>query len=659
MIRGKLARSALLRSLLLCIGVCWALWYWNHETPSRLVPAGSNEPHSAAPLEPPAPAVKESVKPLSNRIVEYHMSVELDAGEKRLTGAESITWKNPGQQPVSELYLHLYPNAFTKKSTFLKESGGKLRQDEMKENSYGGMEVLSIKSEDGVDLTHTIQYVQPDDGNSADRTVMKIRLPRQVEPGGKTSLKLQFTVKLPEVYARMGYAGDFIMAGQWFPKLAVYEPKGTRGRTDEGWNVHQYHGNSEFYADFGIYNVKIKVPADYTVAATGLPVKTPVEENGMKTWHFYADDVHDFAWSASPHFVYAEEPFSTPSLPGIRIKLYLDPRHAHLKDRYMLAAKKAISSYSQWYGTYPYSTLSIVVPPPEGNGAGGMEYPTLVTAWGAGDEAPDFELERVVVHEIGHQYWYGIVASNEFEEAWLDEGFTSYVEDRVMESEYGLRPNLPLEAGYMTSPAPLNQPSWHFRSHDIYAENVYTRAKLILTAIERQIGRPQMQKVLKTYFQRWKFRHPGSEDFKKTLEDVTKQPWDEFFRQFVYGNEMVDYAVDRIQSRSVNQDGTDVYEHAVWLKRLGGYHGPVPFVLHFADGTERREEWDGKDMEVKISLTHPAPLVWAAIDPQYTQVLENKHINNFMRAAIQPESASRLKLGTASILEIMMRLIAL
>ena len=138
--------------------------------------------------------------------------------------------------------------------------------------------------------------------------------------------------------------------------------------------------------------------------------------------------------------------------------------------------------------TYPYSTLSIVVPPKGGNGAGGMEYPTLITAFAAENDNPGYDLERTVVHEIGHQYWYGMVASNEFEEAWLDEGFTSYAEDKVMESEYGVEPNLPVEASYMTDPAPLKQLSWSYHSHNNYAENVYMRAKLVLIR-HREAGR--------------------------------------------------------------------------------------------------------------------------------------------------------------------------
>ncbi|MBW7461964.1 M1 family peptidase, partial [Paenibacillus sepulcri] len=136
-----------------------------------------------------------------------------------------------------------------------------------------------------------------------------------------------------------GYMGDFVMAGQWFPKLAAYETVGTRGRTTEGWDAHQYHGNSEFYSDFGIYSVKINVPASYKVAATGFQTKPAAADNNRKIFSFYADDVHDFGWSASPDFVYAEEPFSTDNVPGVRIKLYLDPLHAKFKDRYMHAAK--------------------------------------------------------------------------------------------------------------------------------------------------------------------------------------------------------------------------------------------------------------------------------------------------------------------------------
>jgi hypothetical protein len=610
-----------------------------------------DRPAVDAPPTAPVP-LPETDHPLSNRIVEYHMSVELLADKKELQGSQLLTWTNPGSQPVQELYLHMYPNAFeSKKTTFMRESGGKLRSDKATADSVGRIDLMTIRTEDGTDLSSRLQYVQPDDGNKDDRTLLEVKLPKPVGPGEKVTLRTEFLVKLPYAFARMGYADDFVMAGQWFPKLAAYETVGTRGRTAEGWDLHQYHGNSEFYADFGIYDVRIKVPSSYIVAATGFPVKPAADDGKVKTYQFYADDVHDFGWAASPHFKYYEEPYSAPNLPGVKIKLYLDPAHEAYKDRYLYAAKKALARFSSWYGTYPYSTLSIVVPPEEGNGAGGMEYPTLITAWGADGEEPDLELERVVVHEIGHQFWYGMVASNEFEEAWLDEGFTSYAEDNLMASEFGAVSNLPIQSSYITSPAPLKENAWDYASHSEYADNVYTRAKLVLTAIERQIGKDAMDRVLKTYFQRWKFKHPSTKDFQNVLEDVTKTKWDDFFNQYVYGGMMTDYSVDGIRTVPTGGQGANAYENTILLRRLGGTAASVPIHIHFSDGSAADQTWDGKEAQHELKVLSAAPADWVYIDPSHKLVLENRHINNYLKTTVDPKWNVRWNLGVVQIVE--------
>jgi hypothetical protein len=605
-------------------------------------------PSSVNPKADPAPdtPLKPLAAVLSNRVTEYHISVALEE-DKSLIGQQTVTWKNPGRKSVSELFLHLYPNAFSPGSTFIKESDGQLRGDKMKEGSSGSMELTSLTTEEGETLLPRIHYVQPDDGNKNDRTLVTFRLPQPVNPGSSITLRMNFTVKLPDVFARMGKAGDFVMAGQWFPKVAVYETAGMRGRTTEGWNLHQYHGNSEFYADFGIYSVRIDVPQTYKVAATGFQTRSPTVSKGRKVFQFYADDVHDFAWSASPQFEYLEDSFSSVGIPGVRIKLYLDPLHKNLKDRYMHAAKSALAKLGEWYGEYPYSTLSVVVPPADGNGAGGMEYPTLVTAASAQNDNPGYELERTLVHEIAHQYWYGLVASNEFEEAWLDEGFTSYTEDKLMASIYGVIPNIPIEASYMTNPEPLNQTSWRFKSSDGYAENVYMRGKLVLSSIERQVGEKTMSKIMRAYFQKYRFKHPSSSDFQKVVETVTKSKWNDFFHAYVQRGEMADFAVDSIDTHRTNEG----YESLVLVRRYGGSAQSVTIWFQFQDGQTAHKKWDGVQNHVQLQVNSSSPLIYAAIDPSLNVVLDNRRYNNYLKTDVPRESRTRWSIGLTQIIE--------
>lgn len=597
----------------------------------------SNEPASPQQVEQPQEEIR------SERVSEYHIDVRLDEKSKTLYGLQTVTWSNPGKKTINELYMHLYPNAFeSPDTTFMKESGGKLRSDKMPEDGYGGMKITALQTVDGMSLLNRMEYVQPDDGNKKDKTLAKIRLTQPIKANSKITLVMKFEVNLPKVFARMGMTDNFVMAGQWFPKIAAYEKAGVRGRSQEGWDLHQYHGNSEFYSDFGIFNVRLQVPENYIVAATGFPVKTPYVANGKKTYQFYADDVHDFAWSASPDFVYAEQPYSSEHVPGVRIKLYLDPKHANLKERYFYAAKTALNKFSEWYGEYPYSTLSIVVPPKEANGAGGMEYPTLVTAFGAEDESPGYDLERTVIHEIGHQYFYGMIASNEFEEAWLDEGFTSYAEDKVMESEFGISPNLAVVSSYMTNPAPLKLEAWRYQNQEHYAENVYYRAKLVLLAIEKQVGEKKMQRIMKAYTAKYRFKHPSTADFQRVVEAVTNQKWTDFFNQYVYGQQMADFAVEHIETKTITTGDASSYESVVSIEKHGAHYPLVPVVFGFTDGTTMRKVWEVDSDQIQYTIKHQAPLSWVMVDPLSTIVVENKRINNYMRAQVEEPVRTRI-----------------
>ena len=209
------------------------------------------------------------------KIVDYDIKVSLDPETKLVEGAETLKWTNPADVPVGELRFHLYWNAFRNdRSTFFKESGGQLRGDKADTGKgWGYTDVTSMKW-DGAELVKGARFESPDDGNPDDRTVLVVPLPRPVAPGETAALAIAWKAKVPRVYARAGYVRDFFMFGQWFPQIGVYEPKGRRRRTDSGWNCHQYHANSEFYADWGDYRVAITLPEKFVVGSAGALVDT-------------------------------------------------------------------------------------------------------------------------------------------------------------------------------------------------------------------------------------------------------------------------------------------------------------------------------------------------------------------------------------------------
>ncbi len=378
------------------------------------------------------PAAAQPLRASSDRVVDYRISVALDPATRTLTGRETLTWRNPSPtDAVSELQFHLYLNAFKNtKSTFMKESGGQLRGVDMASDGWGWIDITSIATSSGADLKPTLAFIQPDDGNRNDQTVAKAVLPEPVPPGGSVTLEIAFVSKLPRVFARTGYEDDFYLVGQWFPKLGVYEPAGMRGRETGGWNCHQFHATSEFYADFGSYQVEITVPAGYVVGATGERLGERTNPNGTKTYSYAQADIHDFAWTADPDYVVIKAKFSatedvTPAeyariaalvgrpidevmLSDVDITVLLQPSRRQQAQRHIDAAKAGLKWYGLWYGRYPYKTLTVVDPAPGAGGAGGMEYPTFITAGSAWlfNYWPFDRIravEEVTVHEFGHQ----------------------------------------------------------------------------------------------------------------------------------------------------------------------------------------------------------------------------------------------------------------
>ena len=632
----------------------------------------------------------------SDRVVDYDIRVRLDAEDKRLFGEERLVWRNPSSDTVEDLWFHLYLNAFrNSKSTFYRESGGQPPRGRIGDDAWGGIDVTSIHLADGADLAGAMSFEHPDDDNADDRTVLRVRLPEPVAPGASVALDIVFEARLPGALVRTGYIRDYFLVGQWFPKLGVYEPAGMRGRAVGGWNCHQFHAHSEFYADFGDYRVAITLPDRFVVGATGRRVERRENGDGTLTHVFEQTDVHDFAWGADPRFLevrrtfvaddevtpeeYEEtagvlgRPLDEVRLRDVEILLLLQPARAPQKERHIAAAKAALKWYGLWYGRYPYDTLTIVDPAPGGSGSGGMEYPTFFTS-GTVFLFNHWPLDRilmpevVVFHEFGHQYWQGMVASNEFEEPWLDEGFTTWSTAKVMVKEHGpvMARLLGLELDRFEGLrlanradrvfAPIRVPAWDV-SHD-YHFDIYARTALTLQTLERLLGEETMARIMRTYHERWRFAHPTSEDFYAVAAEVSGRDLAEFFEQTVERPGFLDYAVASVRStrapgpRGILEDGAeatrsfagsqdgedaptddteDSWRSVVRVRRLGEVVLPVEVELQFENAPSERRQWDGRDRWVSYEVTRPHRLVAAVVDPDDRLVLDVNRLNNARR----------------------------
>jgi hypothetical protein len=594
----------------------------------------------------PAPAARQ---PLSPRIANYRIEARYDAAAHTITAHERLTWQNTSREATSDLSFHLYLNAFANnRSSFMREAGSQwvewLRRHP---NGWGNIAIQSIRIA-GTELLSRLQFVHPDDDNIDDRTVVRLPLDTPVAAGRTVEVDIDFVAHLPRVIARSGYAGSFTFAGQWFPKLGVYE--------DGAWNCHQYHLTSEFFADFGVYDVTLTVPRNGVVGATGELRDEHDNGDGTTTLHFVAEDVHDFAWTMDPHFRAV-----TDDVGGTTVRLLIQPNHAWQAARHFDAAKAALTRYRAWFGDYPYKQLTIVDPGPGAYGAGGMEYPTLITVGTSAWMPERLRLpEFVTVHEIGHQYWYGMVASNEFEEPWLDEGVNSYVEGRIMDEAYGpgsyvnlfgLRiDSIPLHRlRYLaaTQHDPMVRRAWNFLDRASYGAIAYSKTALMLDTLDRTIGDRALRRALAAYYARWRFRHPRGGDLLAAINEAAGQDLTWYFDQVVSGTGVLDYAVTRVAAEeahdfaghpvTITTVGEVVplqraeprrYRNEVVVERLGSVIMPVDVQVVFEDGSAATEHWDGRDRWRRFEYTGAHRVEWAVVDPNGTMPLDIDRLNN-------------------------------
>ncbi len=556
-------------------------------------------------------------------IASYTLDVTYDPETHTLTGYETAVYYNRTDEPIPDLIFHLYLNAFRSENTvWLQESGMGHRGFGYDPAYPGWVEIEQMTLVAGEATT----ALEPEPVDM-DETLVRADLPQPVEPDGSMTVNITFTAQLPKVFARTGWAdeGDFVMAGQWFPKFGVWE--------DGAWDAYAFHANSEFYADFGTYEVNVTLPEGWVVGATGEAVEEPsLNETGTETHSFRAEHVIDFAWAASPHFG-----VKTRDVDGVTLRVVYAPERKRVVPRVLDATEGALRLYSEWYGPYGqglYSQLTVILPPPDASGAGGMEYPTLFTVGalgGANVPACVRLLEVETIHELGHQWFQSVIATNEAEDPWMDEGFTDYSAVRAMAALYpgGIFDCLGWPMSYLTMrrleylsqpDVPMFGKAWDFGNMD-YGVATYSKPAVALSTLERVVGEKAMAHFLYTYADRYAFAHPTTDDVREVMvETLGTRAADWFFDGAVYDDAVLDAYVVQLEGNEAR------------VERRGDLCIPNDVRVTYARGTPVETMWLCEDSTLSFSGSDPVAAV--EIDPEGEVLMDLNRVDNGLRSTL-------------------------
>ncbi|HMR80808.1 MAG TPA: M1 family metallopeptidase, partial [Polyangiaceae bacterium] len=369
------------------------------------------------------------------------------------------------------------------------------------------------------------------------------------------NLSFKFRAKLPPILARTGHAEGFHMVAQWYPKLARLEPDGRFAH-------FAFHPHSEFYADFGRYDVQLDVASDLIVGATGKLTKSEARD-GRTRLHYRADNVHDFAWCA-----WAQFHTQTRQIDGTRVTLLFPPGHDHNANVTFSVLSGALPNMSRRFGRYPHETLTVVHTPDFAPAAGGMEYPALITTGGQWWSAYTGVrlVESLTVHELGHQWFQGLVASDESKYPFLDEGLTSYVEQSTLEDLYGAASFARILDFSLTGNALrravaarvahddlVAQPASSFSSFSSIGGLVYSRTATILETLARVYGRDRLDRALGRYARAHRFGHPTPSDLLDALESVLGESARQFAKGAFFERGFIDFVAELPESVPVRK----------------------------------------------------------------------------------------------------------
>lgn len=548
--------------------------------------------------------------------VDYNINVTLDDKKHLLIGEETIIYTNNSPNSLDVIWMHLWPNAYKNNKTALskqKIEDGDLQMFYAKEEERGEIYELDFKvNGGGIEWRYHEEHID----------ICKLILNKPINPGESIIIQTPFKVKIPNAeFSRLGHIDQSYMITQWYPKPAVYDKN--------GWNIMPYVDQGEYYSEFGSFDVNITIPENYIVGATGdLQNKSEIErldvlsnktkkiekfKNDMsfpesssttKTLKYKQENIHDFAWFADKRYhVLKGEVILPYSKDTVEIYTMFTNNEADLWKRSIEYMHDALYYYSLWNGDYPYKYCIAV----DGtiSAGGGMEYPNVTVI---GESFNNKALEEVIMHEVGHNWFYGVLGSNERNHPWMDEGINSFNELRYMKKKYpnynmlleripnNIQKILDLqdytnkqivgELAYMTSAwvgkdQPIELHSEQYTSIN-YGGIVYMKTAIVFDYLMHYLGEDIFDKCMKEYYRTWKFKHPGPEDLQEIFSKNTKEDLSWFFKDLIQTNKKLDYSISSVKK---NNDRL-----LITIKNVEEIPAPV-MISGVKDGKSYNEMW--------------------------------------------------------------------
>ena len=507
--------------------------------------------------------------------VEYEMDINVDVSDFTYDGDQSIIYTNNSNDTISKVYYHLFFNAF-KPNSQMDTRSRTIRDPDRRV----GSRIVALEKEDYGDISvSSLQQDGKDISYEMNETVLLARLNKPLLPGKKTKLSMVFTAQVPLQIRRSGKLNkegvDMTMT-QWFPKLAEYD--------HEGWHPNPYIGR-EFHGVWGNYSVDITIDKDYVVGGTGYlqnaneighgySEKEPKESDSeTNTWEFYAPNVHDFAWAADPDYIHDVKQSES----GVDLHFFYKPTvnvddWKKLQDDSVLLMK----FFEENIGPYPWKQYSIIQ-----GGDGGMEYAmcTMITG-----ERSYPSLLGVTAHEMAHAWFQHLLATNEAKHAWMDEGFTEYITSLSENYVNDKTPEFPHKSSYdryyLLAGSGFEQAqTTHSDRYDYnfaYGASAYSKGSVFLSQLGYIIGKKNLDKTLKRYYEEFKFKHPTPNDFKRVAEKVSDLELEWYLNEWTRTPHKIDYGIDVSLLE---------LQRVITLKRKARIPMPIEVVVSYEDGS--------------------------------------------------------------------------